>query len=45
MKEIKELLETIIEEQLEQAKKSKTVPSKEVLDTINTLNIIICSQR
>ena len=40
MKEIEKLLEEIIKEQLEQAKKNKTVPSREVLDTIETLNVI-----
>lgn len=43
MKEIEKLLEEIVEEQLTQAKNNKTVPSREVLDTINVLNIIVCS--
>lgn len=45
MREIEKLLEEIIKEQLTQAKNNKTVPSREVLDTINTLNIIACSCR
>lgn len=43
MKEIQQLLEEIVKEQLNQAKENKTVPSKEVLDTISMLNIIVCS--
>ena len=43
MKEIKQLLEEIVKEQLNQSKENKTVPSKEVLDTISMLNIIACS--
>lgn len=43
MQEIKELLEEIVKEQLKQAKENKIAPSKEVLDTIAVLNIIVCS--
>lgn len=37
MEEIEKKLIEIIKQQLEQCEKNKTVPSKEVLDTINTL--------
>lgn len=37
MEKIIENLEKIVNEQLEECIKNKTVPSKEVLDTINTL--------
>ena len=40
MGEIEELLTEIIKEQLEQCKENKTVPSREVLDTIYLLNRI-----
>lgn len=37
MKEVEEKLIEIIKAQLEQCEKNSTVPSKEVLDTVNTL--------
>lgn len=40
MEEIQKELTEIIKEQLEQCKKNKKVPSREVLDTIQVLNII-----
>lgn len=40
MDEIEKLLTEIIREQLKQCKEHKTVPSKEVLDTIETLKNI-----
>ena len=40
MEEIENNLKEIIKEQLEQCKTNKTVPSKEVLDTIHTFNAI-----
>ena len=43
MEEIEKVLTEIIKIQLEECKKNKTVPSKEVLDTITTLNTIIYS--
>ena len=43
MEHIQQLLEEIVKEQLNRAKENKTVPSKEVLDTISMLNIIVCS--
>jgi hypothetical protein len=43
MEEIEKSLTEIIEEQLKQCKNSKTVPSREVLDTIHVLiNIKNC---
>lgn len=41
MEEIENKLKEIISEQLEQCKKSKIVPRKEVLDTIQTLIDVI----
>ena len=38
MEEIKQKLEQIIKEQLEECGKNKKVPSREVLDTIQVLN-------
>lgn len=43
MEEIEKTLTEIIKTQLEECKKNRTVPSKEVLDTIITLNTIIYS--
>lgn len=43
MEEIEKKLIEIVKEQLEQCEENKKVPSREVLDTINTLNILICS--
>ena len=40
MEELKKELTEIIEEQLKECKENKKVPSKEVLDTIQTLNAI-----
>lgn len=43
MEEIKKELIEIVKQQLEFHKKNKTVPSQALLDTISTLNMIICS--
>lgn len=43
MEDVEKNLIEIINEQLNQCKENKTVPSKEVLDTICTLNVIIHS--
>lgn len=40
MEKIITTLKEIIMEQLENCKKNKTVPSKELLDTIETLNLL-----
>lgn len=43
MEEITKQLEEIITEQLKVCNKKKKVPSKKILDTIHTLNLIIHS--
>lgn len=43
MDEVKKNLIEIINQQLNMCKENKIAPSKEVLDTINTLNIIYYS--
>lgn len=40
MEEVEKELTEIIKEQLKQCKENKKVPSREVLDTIQVLNII-----
>lgn len=40
MEELKSKLIEIVKEQLKQCEENKTVPSKEVLDTIQTLSLI-----
>ena len=40
MEEIKSILEEIIKEQLKECKDNKKVPSKDVLDTIETLHTL-----
>lgn len=44
MEEIEKTLKEIVKEQLKKCKDNKIAPSKEVLDTINTLNVISCSR-
>lgn len=40
MEEVRKELIEILKEQLKQCKENKTVPSKKVLDTIQTLSLI-----
>ena len=43
MEEIEKLLTEIVKEQLQDCKDNKKVPSREILDTLNVLNLIIRS--